>query len=323
MAAARCTPRWGTRGNPSPSAVLAHLLGAIEMAAGRARFNCAPTLLSPCPDPRRWPAGCGQDPERPPRRRPASRSPPQETAPPGELDLEPPPARGDSSSPAVNSVTVDPGDGTIMVGTGPAMFIVDPGEKEGERSSAWSRRPGGTVSGNMVLRFTGPGELLANGHPRQGNLPENLPLLRSDDLGETLRSTEARRGRLPRARGLRRPHLRGHRRVAGHPGRRDGGKTWQTSTPPNLPIDIVVDPEDPDHWAVSTEQGTFVSTNGGQSWRPATPRSAPAWPGRGRRALQPRPQRPAPRQRGRRRELGGPRRRRRHSERNNDKRTKR
>ena len=31
---------------------------------------------------------------------------------------------------------------------------------------------------------------------------------------------------------------------------------------------MVVNPADPDHWAVSTEQGTFVSTNGGQSWRP-------------------------------------------------------
>jgi len=114
--------------------------------------------------------------------------PPQETpGTDGELDLEPPPAPDDSSSPAVNSVTVDPGDGTILVGSGPAMFIVRPGEKEGERILGVVETPEGkgTVSGNMVLRFTGPGELLASGHPRQGSLPENLPLLRSSDLGKT------------------------------------------------------------------------------------------------------------------------------------------
>ena len=33
----------------------------------------------------------------------------------------------DGSSPAINSVTVDPGDGTLMIGTGPALFRVAPG----------------------------------------------------------------------------------------------------------------------------------------------------------------------------------------------------
>src|SRR3954451_11790424 len=49
---------------------------------------------------------------------------------------------------------------------------------------------------------------------------------------------------------------------------RDGGKSFEKKTPPALPIDVVVDPSDPQHWAVSTEQGTFVSANGGDSWRP-------------------------------------------------------
>ena len=33
------------------------------------------------------------------------------------------------------------------------------------------------------------------------------------------------------------------------------------------PIDIAVNPGNPDQWAVSTDQGTFISANGGQSWR--------------------------------------------------------
>ncbi len=43
----------------------------------------------------------------------------------------------------------------------------------------------------------------------------------------------------------------------------------------------MVDPSDPQHWAVSTDQqGTFVSTNGGGSWRPrdTTQGARLAWP---------------------------------------------
>lgn len=220
-------------------------------------------------------AACGggeTPPELAPTPEPAAEIPPQETpGAGGELDLEPPVAPDDGSSPAVNSVTVDPGDGTIMVGSGPAMFIVRPGEKKGERIQGLIETPDakGTVSGNMVLRFTGPGELLANGHPRQGNLPENLPLVRSSDHGETFEIVEGTAeadyhefevfGDRIFAVNVDSPDIQ----VSS-----DGGKTWEKSTPPNLPIDIVVDPDDPDHWAVSTEQGTFVSTDGGGSWRP-------------------------------------------------------
>ena len=67
------------------------------------------------------------------------------------------------------------------------------------------------------------------------------------------------------------------------------------------PIDVVVNPGDPEHWAVSTEQGTFVSTNGGGSWRPrdTTFGARLIWPS-DRRALQRRPQRQDARQQGRR-----------------------
>ena len=49
----------------------------------------------------------------------------------------------------------------------------------------------------------------------------------------------------------------------------DGGKTWDTREAPSVaaPIDIAVNPGNPDQWAVSTDQGTFISANGGKSWR--------------------------------------------------------
>ena len=49
----------------------------------------------------------------------------------------------------------------------------------------------------------------------------------------------------------------------------DGGKTWDTREAPSVaaPIDVSVNPGDPKVWAVSTDQGIFVSHNEGKSWR--------------------------------------------------------
>ena len=60
----------------------------------------------------------------------------------------------------------------------------------------------------------------------------------------------------------------------------DGGATFESRTPPAAPIDVVVNPADPQQWAVSTEQGTFMSSNGGRSWRPrdTTFGARLAWP---------------------------------------------
>jgi hypothetical protein len=200
-----------------------------------------------------------------------------------ELSSTPPPATDDGSSPAVNSIAVDPGDGTIIVGTGPALFRVDPGAKEGERilGKLTGAKSAGTVSGNLVVRFTGPGELLASGHPQAGDLPENLPLIRSSDHGDNwevvpntaegdYHELEVFGDQLI-AVSVESPDIQVSR---------DGGVSWEKKTPPQLPIDVVVNPADPQHWAVSTEQGTFLSTNGGGSWRPRDPSSGArlAWP---------------------------------------------
>ena len=199
------------------------------------------------------------------------------------LSSTPPPPTDDGSSPAVNSIAVDPGDGTIIVGTGPALFRVDPGAKEGERilGTLNGASAPGTVSGNLVVRFTGPGTLLASGHPQAGDLPENLPLMTSSDHGDTWQvvpnTAEADYHEL---------EIFGDQLIAVSVESpdiqvsRDGGVSWEKRTPPQLPIDVVVDPSEPDHWAVSTEQGTFLSTNGGQSWRPRDASSGArlAWP---------------------------------------------
>jgi hypothetical protein len=147
----------------------------------------------------------------------------------------PPPAATDGSSPAINSITVDPGDGTILIGTGPSLFRLAAGAKDAERIIGKLTAPQGegTVSGNLVVRFAGPGDLLASGHPQAGDLIVAVNA-ESPDIQVS----------------------------------RDGGRSWESRTPPAAPIDVVVDPGDAEHWAVSTEQGTFFSGDGGGSWRP-------------------------------------------------------
>jgi hypothetical protein len=211
-------------------------------------------------------AGCGDEAEEPVATAPPAATP-EVTAPPTGTSAPPPDDGGSTASPAINSVTVDPGDGTIMVGAGPALYRVEPGKKEGEE--VIGQVDGGTVSGNLVVRFAGPNDLLASGHPKAGDLPENIGLMRSKDHGDTWTIDPAVAeadyhelelfGKQLIAVAVESPEIKVSR---------DGGRSWETRTPPDPPIDVVVNPKDPDHWAVSTEQGTFVSTNGGQSWRP-------------------------------------------------------
>jgi photosystem II stability/assembly factor-like uncharacterized protein len=101
-------------------------------------------------------------------------------------------------------------------------------------------------------------------------LPQNLGLVRSTDGGETWESVsglddadyheiEVSDDRILALRADR-PHI--HVST-------DGGKSFKTREPPAdaAPIDVTVNPDKPEEWAVSSEQGVFTSTNGGGSWR--------------------------------------------------------
>jgi hypothetical protein len=212
-------------------------------------------------------AGCGGGEDPAPV---ATEAPTEAATSEPQASAETPPASTGTTSPAINSVTVDPGDGTILIGTGPSLYRLAAGAKEAEQITGKLTAPQGegTVSGNLVVRFAGAGDLLASGHPQEGALPENLGLIRSSDHGDTWASVDG-------------PEADYHElEVAGQTivgvnaespdiqVSRDGGRSWESRTPPAAPIDVVVDPGDDQHWAVSTEQGTFFSSDGGGSWRP-------------------------------------------------------
>ena len=147
-----------------------------------------------------------------------------------------------------------------------------PGARRGKPFEGDLRTPvaAGAISPNLVLRFTGPGELLGSGHPKDSTsgLPEYLGLIRSEDGGE-LWDTVSLLGEED----LHALDARGDV-VAGHPVDEkkllvsgDGGRSFEDRTPPDMPIDVDLDPADPQRIALTTAEGFFVSRDGGGSWR--------------------------------------------------------
>jgi hypothetical protein len=210
-------------------------------------------------------AGCGDDPvvEEPPAPEPTAEQP------------EATPMPTDSAANAfIGSIAIDPADGTMFLGTGLGLFRYE-GRGEAERVVGELKTSSGSgdVSSNLVVRFAGPGELLASGHPEgAGGLPENLGLIRSSDGGRAWEPVSDL--------GESDFHIlqvEGDRIAAVHAEdvdvrvSADGGQSWEPRTPPDMPVDVAFDG---DRMVVSTEQGLFASTDGGQSWRQGEPAQA-------------------------------------------------
>jgi photosystem II stability/assembly factor-like uncharacterized protein len=226
-------------------------------------------------------AGCGGKDE--PAATPAPTKTPSITADETTAPQEAAPAAPTSGANAfIGSIAVDPGDGTVMLGTGLGLFRLKPGATEAKRVTGELTTPSGSgqVSSNLVVRYAGPGDLIASGHPEGGSLPENLGLMRSRDAGRTW-SPVAEVGRsdyhiLQVADQSVLGVLADDRkiRVSG-----DGAHAFEERTPPDTPLDVVFDPADLQRMVVTTKQGVFSSADGGGSWRERdqTPAEQLAW----------------------------------------------
>ena len=60
----------------------------------------------------------------------------------------------------------------------------------------------------------------------------------------------------------------------------DGGKKWETRAAPRPLVDLEVNPDDPNMWIATTQDGVYVSRDEGGTWRAIdpTPNSYLAWP---------------------------------------------
>jgi hypothetical protein len=217
-------------------------------------------------------AACGdEEPAAEPAATPAA------TAEPAPAEEPAAPAAGDGGggSPYIGSLSVDPGDGTLMIGTGLGLYRLEPDARRARRiDGALETSAGaGTISANLELLHLGPGELVASGHPQEGELPENLGLVRSADHGETWTPVsglgEFDWHVLERSRGL----------LAGVPAdgedlfvSTDGGKVFSRGgVAPAPPDDLAIDPADPERWVATSAGGIATSSDGGATWRPRDP----------------------------------------------------
>ena len=213
-------------------------------------------------------AGCGgDDPET---------AAPAETPTPNPTTTAEPADPGSAANAFIGSLAVDPADGTLMIGTGLGLFRAEQGASKAERVIGELTTPDGTgpVSSNLVVRYAGPGDLLGSGHPDKAGsgLPENLGLIRSGDAGDTWESVSQLGDsdlHIIQARGDRVVAVRAEEidiQVS-----TDGGKAFDTRTPPDTPLDVEFDPGDPKRMVVATQQGTFTSNDEGNTWRPRDP----------------------------------------------------
>jgi len=194
---------------------------------------------------------------------------PASSATPGAQTSAPPPSTTGANA-FIGSIAVDPGDGTVMLGTGLGLFRLANGAKDAVRVSGQLATPSGSgqVSSNLVVRYARPGDLLASGHPEGGTLPENLGLIRSGDRGNSWKPA-AELGKtdyhILQATGDRVVGVLADAkevRVSG-----DGGSSFADRIPPDTPLDVVFDPKDPARMVVATKQGIFSSQDDGRTWR--------------------------------------------------------
>jgi len=200
---------------------------------------------------------------------PASTPTPNPTTAAEQATPRPP---GSAANAFIGSLAIDPKDGTLFLGTGLGLFRLEPGSKKAERVVGELRTPDGSgpVSSNLVVRFSGNGELLASGHPEGGGsgLPENVGLIRSTDHGATWKPVSE----LGRA-DFHILQVTGDRVIAVRVEEEnvevsaDGGRTFEVRTPPALPVDVAFDPRDPSRMAVTTGQGVYTSSDEGRTWR--------------------------------------------------------
>jgi hypothetical protein len=181
----------------------------------------------------------------------------------------------DGQSPIVGSVDVNPGDGSLWLSTNTGLFRVPKGSGTPERVTGRLETDvgEGSISEQLVIRFRGPDDLIASGHPPAGEaLPAALGMIASKDAGKTWTGL----GEVGRN-DFHAIQIAGDLIVAGVYGEpsvtvsRDGGRTFETSTPPETLVDLEVDPDDPKRWVASTFEELVVTEDEGRSWRPVEP----------------------------------------------------
>ena len=181
----------------------------------------------------------------------------------------------DGDPPYIGSLSVNPKDGSLLLGTNTGLFRIPPEGGKPVKVTGELTTPddSGKISEALVAKFTGPDEVIASGHPSGGStLPPALGLIRSADAGRTWDSVSEL--------GVSDFHALsavGDVLVAPLYGQaeirlsRDGGRRFEPRVAPMALVDLAVDPGDPKRWVATSEQGIYVSVDEGRTWRQRDP----------------------------------------------------
>ena len=181
----------------------------------------------------------------------------------------------DGDTPYIGSVSVNPGDGSIFMGTNTGLFQIPKAGGKPVKVTGQLKTPNGegAVSEALVAEFTGPDELIASGHPSgDSTLPPALGLIRSTDAGKTWESVSelgtSDFHALSRAGDIIVAPLYGQAQILLS---RDEGKTFEPRVAPMALVDLAADPQDSERWVATSESGIFVSEDEGKTWRQRDP----------------------------------------------------
>lgn len=160
----------------------------------------------------------------------------------------------------VHGLGLDPGDGTLYVGTHFGLFRLPEG--------GGPSRAGEQVQDFMAFTVAGPGNYLAGGHPGQGQGgPSSVGLIETTDGGETwttlslagkadFHALEARHGQVYALNAM-----TGELVVS------KDKQSWETRSQPPI-ADFAVSPQDADLLIATTREGPALSADGGRTFQP-------------------------------------------------------
>jgi hypothetical protein len=188
------------------------------------------------------------------------------------------PKVGDPGPVHVHGLGVNPRDGALFVATHTGLFRAPPGERKSERVAD-------RYQDTMGFTVVGPDRFLGSGHPdgRDG-LPPFLGLLESRDAGKTWKPLSLQGDvdfHVLEASG---------RRIYGFGSNfdtrevtmlvsSDGGRGWEERSPPEVLIDLAIDPSDPDRAVAAGERALYMTNDTGRTWKPVGGDSGLlAWP---------------------------------------------
>ena len=181
----------------------------------------------------------------------------------------------DGDTPYIGSVSVNPADGAIYLGSNTGLFEIPKVGGKPVKVTGTLKTPGGegAVSEALVAKFTGPDELIASGHPSgDSTLPPALGLIRSSDAGKTWESVSelgtSDFHALSRSEDVLVAPLYGQAQILLS---RDEGKTFEPRVAPMALVDLAADPGDSKRWVATSESGIFVSEDEGKTWRQRDP----------------------------------------------------